>query len=638
MKLTNICGFNTINEFVQWKLNEFGKSDKSFSKLFEYMFSESENTMAEISDGYRIKKISYGEMKKQALQKAAALALRIDLPHGSLVGIYMDNSFDWISLFWAILICGYNPLLMNKKLQKEVLERVLSEYNVSVVISDGELFSANTLLANSIVYTNDTPDVTHGAFGNEVIFMSSGTTESIKLCAYTAENFYYQLCNSVDIVKKCPEISRHYNGELKLLTLLPFYHVFGFIAVYLWFGFFSRTFVFLKDMSPKTIQSTVKKHQVTHIFAVPLVWDAVYKATLRTIKKKGDKTYADFCRAIKMSNAGGIKRKLVYKGLNEVREKLFGNSICFLISGGGHISSEALAFYNGIGYHIANGYGMTEVGITSVDISHKSKIRNCGSIGAPFQHTQYAINECGELLIKGKNMASRICQGVQEKVTDFNEWFNSFDLVKKENERYFILGRSDDLIVSKSGENLNPQLIENAIRIPDVEMLCLFSVDSEPILLISSKVCYSREKTKALIANARKAIISQELESEIRKVLITPDPLLKPEEFKISRRRIAQRFIEGEFTLIDETSIDQKIDIMLVGIDADIRKIFAGVLQIKETDIHPDANFFSDLGGSSIDYFMLADTINSEFNIDIKLAEGKTLQTVNEICKFIKEH
>ncbi len=638
MKLNNICGFNSITEYVQWKLDKFSNKEKSFGTLFNYMFSEAENTMAELSDGYRIKKISYGEMKLSCLQKAAALAKSIKLEHNSIVGIYMDNSTDWIASFWAVLICGYKPLLMNKRIQKEVLEQVICEYNVGTVISDEEIFTVNTLLSSNIVFDENTPEITPHAFGDEVIFMSSGTTDKIKLCAYTAENFYYQLGNSVDIVNKCPEISRHYNGELKLLTLLPFYHVFGFIAVYLWFGFFSRTFVFLKDMNPKTIQSTVKKHQVTHIFAVPLVWDSVYKAALRTIRKKGDKTYEKFCRAIKMSNAGGLSRKLVYKGLDEVREKLFGNSICFLISGGGHISTEALEFYNGIGYHIANGYGMTEVGITSVDISHKSKVRNYGSIGSPFKHTEYAINECGELLIKGKNMASRICQGVQEKVTDFNEWFNSFDIVKKEDNRYYLLGRSDDLIVSKSGENLNPQLIETSIKLPDAEEICLFSCEGIPILIISSRICYSKDKTRALLDNAKKAIMALGLEGEIHRILVTPDSLMAKDEFKISRKRIAKRYAAGEFTLIDEASLEARADILLGGIEADVRRIFAEVLQIAETDIHPDASFFADLGGSSIDYFVLADAINSEFGVDIKLADGKTLHTVNEICSFIREH
>ena len=44
----------------------------------------------------------------------------------------------------------------------------------------------------------------------------------------------------------------------------------------------------LKNLSGETILNTVKKHKVTHIFAVPMVWDAVYKAAIAKIKDKGD--------------------------------------------------------------------------------------------------------------------------------------------------------------------------------------------------------------------------------------------------------------------------------------------------------------------------------------------------------------
>ncbi len=638
MKLTNIHGFRTITEFVNWKLKEFEKEEKSFKALFKYMHLEADNTMVELTEGYSVRKISYGEMKQRALEKAAALSPMLVLDRNSIVGIYMDNSPDWISLFWAILICGYRPLLMNKRLHKDILEGVLAEHNVGAVISDGEVFGVKTVLSTEITYKEGTALIEADSFGDEVIFMSSGTTQNIKLCAYTAENFYYQLGDSLNIVKSCPQLAKHYKGEQKLLMLLPLYHVFGFIAVYMWFGFFSRTFVFLKDMNPKTIQSTVKRHCVTHIFAVPLVWESVYKAAVRSISKRGDKTYKKFRKAVKLSNRGGIFRRLVYKGLGEVREGIFGESICFLISGGGGISKETLSFFNGIGYHIANGYGMTEIGITSVDISLKASIRNLGSVGPTFGNTHYSINEHGELLIKGKTMASKIYQGGVEKITNHDEWFNSHDLAAAERDRYYILGRSDDLIVSASGENLNPQIIESSINLPNTDGICLLSIDGEPTLLISSKVCYSREKTKKLIENAKKALADLNLQAEIHRISITPDPLLEKDDFKLSRRKIKERYLGNTMSLVNGDAIDKKVDTLLVGLDADIRRIFAEVVQADESSIDPDANFFTDLGGSSLDYFILADEINTAFGIDIKAAGGKTLLTVNEICNFIKEY
>lgn len=60
MRLTNIGGFDSIDRFVTYKIEEYRKREKTLDVLFEFMFSEQDNVMAEITDGYRIKKVTYG--------------------------------------------------------------------------------------------------------------------------------------------------------------------------------------------------------------------------------------------------------------------------------------------------------------------------------------------------------------------------------------------------------------------------------------------------------------------------------------------------------------------------------------------------------------------------------------------------
>jgi long-subunit acyl-CoA synthetase (AMP-forming) len=190
MRLNNICGFNDLPEFVSHKLSEYEKEEKNFESLFRYMFCESENVMAEFSVGYKIKKITYGEVKDRILNIAPVLARKIgNLPPDSIVGLYMSNSIEWIEMFWSILMCGYRPLLMNSRLSDSLLCEVIDKYSVAAVVSDGKSFPVNTILVSDI------RDDVGGEklcrrFGSEIIFMSSGTTDNIKLCAYNGENLY----------------------------------------------------------------------------------------------------------------------------------------------------------------------------------------------------------------------------------------------------------------------------------------------------------------------------------------------------------------------------------------------------------------------------------------------------------------
>lgn len=636
MTIQNLGGFKKIEDLIAHKLTAFEKEKTSFAALFNLMFSERENVLAEYSDGYRIKKVTYGETYEKV--KALAIALQEalqDKPKNSIVGLSMSNGLPWIETLWAILAAGYKPLLINTRLHESALEGILTEYSVAAVISDGKKYDA----CETIVYSQLTLPIvskTEFTFGTEILFMSSGTTGEAKLCAYSAEQMFYQLRSTYGIVKECPKIRTGYEGEIKQLALLPFYHVFGFIAVYLWFAFFSRTFVFLKDLQPQTLLNTVKKHKVTHIFAVPLVWETIYKTAMSKIKAKGEKTYNKVQKGLKLANGGAFGKALTRKAFGEVREQIFGDSVCFMISGGSSISREAFYFLNGIGYHIANGYGMTEVGITSVNLDMDSKSLNSLSIGKPFTEVEYRI-ENGELQIRGKTRAARILQGGVETQVDHDEWFATNDLAREENGSYFIEGRRDDLIIGVSGENINPNLSEAAMQIQGADEKCLFkSVQGEIVLLISAKRCFSADDYNAVYDSATQAIKACKLEGEVQKIAVTCDPLLEGNDFKVSRQKIAKRYAQGEFRLLSaDSELSQEV---LSRLETDVQAMVASVLGKSPDEIGVTANFFLELGGTSLDYFALADEVKNKFNASLPYENGETLATVKAICQFLKNN
>ena len=638
MKLNNIGGFDTVDEFVTHKIEEYRKREKTFETLFEFMFSEENNVMAEITDGYRIKKVTYGEFKKNILASAPTLAKHLEnVPLGSMVGLYLSNSMEWIQIFWEIIVCGYSPLLLNTSMSDDILEGIIREHKVGAVISGGKEFSVKTVKAEDAVLPSQ-EILSARPFGTEVLFMSSGTTGKVKLCAYTGEVFFYQICDSVNIIKQCQRMKMHYKGELKQLALLPFYHVFGFIAVYLWFAFFSRTFVFLKDLNPVTIQNTVKKHEVTHIFAVPMVWDKVYRAAQKQVRQKGEKVYKKFTRAIKLSNSlGRLGEPFAKAMLGEVRDGLFGDSICFLISGGGALDSSVFEFYNGIGYHLANGYGMTEIGITSLEKSNKQSILNTASVGSPFGNTEYLRDDSGELLVKGKTRACRIIEGSSIRHTNYDEWFHTGDLVSIQNGRYYHEGRIDDLVIGSSGENLNPTLLEPLLKVEHCDAVCLISDEKrEPVLLASVSGCFSQNRICEVFDNLNQALSEAKLDRAITNVRVTSDALMAPTDIKISRYKVRKKYLSGQFHIIDRERISEHIDAVVSELESDVTQIFATALDRSKNDVGVNDHFFRDLGGTSLDYFTLLDIVKNKYAIEITESAKEKLFTVRDFCEYIK--
>ena len=637
MARSDLGGYSSINRYVRAKVNQLYTTDKTFSALYELMFSEKQNVLAETTDGYKIIRKTYGESYAdiEAFSRKLCAATQ-GIKQGAMVGLYMQNGVEWIEALWSILKCGFVPLLLNTRMETERIQELLKEYSVPAVLSDGKIFSCKTLLHGEVAASDE--ESAPAQWADELIVMSSGTSEKIKLCVYRGANFADQIADSAHIVAHCKQIKKHYEGALKLLVFLPLYHIFGLSAVYMWFGFFARAFVFLKDYNPDTIVRTVRKHKVTHIFAVPLVWNRIYSVARKKLLERGEKTVKKFNKGLRLSNAigGGLFAKRAFK---EVRDNIFGESVQFMISGGGAISPEVLSFFNGIGYHLANGFGMSEVGITSVETSPHVRHRNSGSVGKPFSHIEYRVDETGELLVRGSSVAGKIlCAG--ETTILSGQWFHTKDQARQEGNRFFLLGRRDDMLVGADGENINPDWAESRMSIPEALGFCLIGADGEneriPVLIVQVKSFFTEKKLAAIRQQAEEELTRLALASTVRTIVLTDTSLIKENDFKVNRRQIAEAYAKGELRLL--TELDAAAQHSEDALFCKVRAIFANALGKSESEIGDDMHFFFDLGGSSLDYFAMISAVREEFQIYFAWTPDTSLSTVRQFCTFIQEN
>ena len=631
----SLGGYKTIDKFVSGKLKVFGEMPKTFNSLFKLMFSEKENVMFEKTVNGVIEKITYGDCEKTVLAVRSAIA-ETGIEKGAAVGIYMDNDEKFIQVFWATLAAGFRPVLINSRLSPRAIEVALKRVNAAAVISTGKTFGVKTVFTSDLFSraAGKKPTADNiSEFGSEFFVMSSGTEGEVKLCAYSAEETYFQIRSSYEMIKKCKAVKKHYDGSLKLLAFLPFYHVFGFFAVYMWFAFFSRTFVLLADLAPNTIVSTVKTHKVTHIFAVPLFWEKVYKETLRKIRERGERTYADFLKGEKISlklGGGAIGNAFRKAAFKEVRENLFGESVCFMITGGSGIDKNAAEFFNAIGYRLCDGYGMSEIGITSVELSSRFKYLNGLSVGQPIGDTEYRVSEDGELYVKSPSVAEYIING--DKKESFKcKWFATRDLAEKRGDRYYILGRKDDLIVSSSGENINPEIAEKEIAVTAVKRLCLIDADGGATAIAQVSPYIGAEKAQEIREELKKKIADSNLKGEVKNIVLTLKDLLG-DDIKVNRKRIKSEYLGGEIAEFRPSAKGEDGDALTIA----VRKEFANALNKDENSVNIDADFFFELGGSSLDYFSLVMRLRDKF--ELPFPDGELFNTVARTVKYIKDN
>ena len=551
------------------------------------------------------------------------------------VGIFLENSVDWVALFWGILQAGLKPVLLNTRHNISINNEIVNEMDLAFVVSEDDRIdravSVKTLLAAGKDKKLDKNSI---AWADEIILITSGSTSKPKIISHSGKTICLQVEMSADIVKANQSIQ--YNAKLDIhnLAFLPFYHIFGLIATLMWFMFFGRGFVFLPKYDAQSIQFVCKRVGVTHFFAIPLVWNKTVAALEREVAKQG-KT-EKFNKAIKFSNklqnifpllGPIIVRKIIFK---KVRRQLMGERLAFLISGGGFIAPRTLEVLNGLGYSIYAGYGLTECGVICVELSRNAKFRNGTSTGKIFSNVKYKISEEGELLIPNDHSMNGIY--VDGKFNEFkDEFYPTNDLVNvDETGRLHIIGRLDDVIIGPNGENISPEEIESRIN------KGAFTQEA----MINCQLPGSDEKQMILVLADDGSMGAFEKASSLKGVYASIDTLTMserpvkvlnligsmPENFKgIDRKDLASK-LENQVLFATECTrpTDEEVTrtrtaeyTELIGKVCDV---YAEVLNKDRSEITETSNFIS-LGGDSMQYVEMLSKVNEVTGRPITMTE-----------------
>lgn len=631
-----------LRQYIRCNRDALVVSPKDLKSIFEIMFRLGENVLCEGNDGFRVYRYTYAQMRQRIVRAAAGLYSQIGATH-RYVALEMDNSPEWIVAFWAILMSGNKPYLVNLRYPGSLTGAILKTLEIRYILctAPGSLEGEYIPVSGLEEATGTVPE---DVFEDELAFSSSATSMNEVICFYRGAQISEQILNFRSIVKECPRIAKHYKGSLKQLAFLPFYHVFGLFAVYFWFTFFGRTLVFLRDYSADTILQTCRRHQVTHIFAVPMLWHTVEKQLRSTLKDRGEKQQKKFEKGLALSNKlqnllPGIGPELSKRLLKEATSQLFGPSVLFCINGGSYLRDSAMKLLNGLGYCMHNGYGMSEIGITSVELRSRPKYRNLNTVGRPFDSVEYRLDEQGILQVRGSSLCTRKLVNGQEQRLE--GWFSTGDNMTCRDGYYSILGRQGDVVIGENGENINPDAVEKLFLLGKAKLLSVLGLPGENGQELSMVVQLSPYATEQTVEAIRQEVyaVNQTLPtaSAIRKFYFTTDELAPPTAVKVSRPQLQKKIAEGQVRLV---SFAEHTAAAAEGADSplmeDVKKIIASVLDVPADTVEATSHIFFDLGGSSIQYFSILTELSKHFEISGYEQTDKYCYTPKEICEYIE--
>lgn len=248
-----------------------------------------------------------------------------------------------------------------------------------------------------------------------------------------------------------------------LVSMLPMAHMYGMAFEFLYqLAGGTQVFFLGKVPSPKVLLNALAEVKPYMLITVPLVVEKIFKSSVfPTVEKPVIKAI------LKVPGLASI----LYK---QIRKKLlhaFGGNIRTLIIGGAAINQEVEDLMKLVKLPYTVGYGMTECApLLSYEDASKFVKNSCGK---PVHRMSLRVDSSdpmtvvGELQARGDNVMMGYYKNPEATEATFTKdgWLRTGDLglIDKDNN-VFIKGRSKNLIVGASGQNIYPEEIEDKLN------------------------------------------------------------------------------------------------------------------------------------------------------------------------------
>jgi len=367
-----------------------------------------------------------------------------------------------------------------------------------------QLISLNDLIV--LGSTNYVEEVKTGAQDIACIMYTSGSTGVPKGVKLSNENFVTTIYGAerwLGHLKGGLDGDDLYIGYLPLAHILEMIMEYAVISVGVGIGY-GRPQT-LTDGSMRDCKGDIKTLKPTLMPGVPLVWDKICKAVIRTINKKSliirflfHMTFNIDYWLIKHRLPKTPLGKVFYK---QIREET-GGRLRLSLAGGAPINKSIYKFINTVLCPMSQGYGMTEIcGVISLQPIYGVVE---GEVGAPFINGEYKLVDIpessyltsnkpfpqGEVWVRGKH----VCVGYlnhpelnSESRTE-DGWFKTGDIGEiRENNALALIDRKKSLVKLANGEYIAVEYLECVYKSSlIVENICVYgkSFENYPIALV----------------------------------------------------------------------------------------------------------------------------------------------------------
>jgi long-chain acyl-CoA synthetase len=577
--------------------------------------------------GYRVQHWSYGDVLASAYQFARELESR-GIGHNDKVLLWGENCAEWIAAFFGCVLRGAVVVPIDKIAAPDFAQRVAQQVDARLCVCgpDKEVagvprFDLESLQQSVSLYPADAVETLSLTRDDivEIVF-TSGTTAEPRGVVITHGNILANLEPLEREIGKYLKYERIFH-PIRFLNLLPLSHVFGqFLGIFLP-QLLSGTVIFHDSLNPTEIIRLVREQRISVVVAVPRLMESLKDKIERDMDAAGRRQWFDkqFAAA---QGEHFVRRWWRFRRIHSQ----FGWKFWAFISGGAALDGDTEEFWRRLSFVVIQGYGLTET-TSLISLNHPFRTGK-RSIGKVLEGREMKLDENGEILVRGPNVAAGYWQGKElRSVLNEEGWFRTGDLgeVDAEGNLYF-RGRKKNVIVTREGMNVYPDDLEAALRHqPEVRDCVVVPLEQGG----NAEACAALLLRDSADPDAVVQRANQRLAEfqRIRRWVVWPEPDFPRTPTQKPRTNVIQSYAEANFEGGNCATVSQ----------GSLAELISRITGRNVGSLTADSKLEDELNLSSMDRVELMSALEDSYQVDLGEANFANLTTVGELERLLQQ-
>jgi long-chain acyl-CoA synthetase len=570
--------------------------------------------------------------------------------------ILCGGGADWMVGCLAVLRCGACVVPVDSQLAAETFRHVVKDCGARLALVSRQAASRyksvldeaglETLPLSGPKELRDADGVefpTVDAGARALLCYTSGTTGPPKGVPLSHRNVVFQIGVLADAGLVTPDD--------RVLLPLPLHHVYPLVIGMLTPLALGLAVVLPDGFTGPRIVAALREGRATLMIGVPRLYSALVGAIEQQFGRRG-KLAAGAYRLL-IGLARFLRRRLHWRAgrmLFAPIHRRFGPSLRTVVSGGAALRPDIAWTLEALGWHVGTGYGLTETSpMLTLNPPGRARLDTAGR-AAPGVELRIDPGDgdklpLGEVQARGPGVFAGY-HGLPEKTEEAftaDGWFRTGDLGRIDDGGWLHLaGRGASLIVTEGGENVQPDVIEDAYaEHPAIAELAVFENEGQVAALIVPDPALARdgkpdEAVREAVRTVSRGLPSYQRLAEYRltREAIPRTRLGKPQIHLVAERyRRALQGISGdakprEPAAIDEFSSD---DQALLENETAYDAFMLMVGRFTGRRVTPDSHLQLDLGVDSIEWLDLSFELSEKTGIALPESAMAEVQTVRDL-------